>query len=63
MTVSEKKRVNFKTTDLNTEEIRNLLMQLISHSLDKEKFNSFFPEENLIEDHEKIRRKFSDNLF
>ena len=52
MTISEKKRVNFKTTNLNTEEIRKLLIQLISHSLDKDKFNSFFPEENLTEDHE-----------
>ena len=52
MTVSEKKRVKFKTTNLNTEEIRDLLMQLISHSLDKEKFNSFFPKENLSKNHE-----------
>ena len=52
MTVSEKKRVKFKTTNLNTEEIIDLLMQLISHSLEKEKFNSFFPEENLSKNHE-----------
>ena len=52
MTVSEKKKVKFKTANLNTEEIRNLLMQLISHSLDKEKFNTFFPKENLSKNHE-----------
>ena len=33
MTISEKKRVNFKTTNLNTEEIRDLLIHLISPSL------------------------------
>ena len=68
MTISENKKVNFKTMNLNTEEIRDLLIQIISPSLNKEEFNSFFPEENLVEDHEflfsltKVARLNSDFL-